>query len=63
MGLLLIESSSSDTMANCGPSKDLYCYLCDDSVLDSKLTEHLAAFGIEVGSQQKTEKSMAELVR
>lgn len=50
-------------MANCGPSKDLYCYLCDDSVLDSKLTEHLAAFGIEVGSQQKTEKSMAELVR
>lgn len=41
---------------------DLYCYLCDDSVLDPKLAEHLHVFGIDVGTQQKTEKSMAELV-
>ncbi|KAI9021093.1 hypothetical protein DFJ74DRAFT_607161 [Hyaloraphidium curvatum] len=40
---------------------DLYCYLDDDGVLDSNLAQHLATFGIEVGTQQKTEKSMAEL--
>lgn len=40
---------------------DLYCYKCDEGVLDSNLAGHLAVFGIEVGSQQKTEKSIAEL--
>ncbi|KAH0826369.1 hypothetical protein J3R83DRAFT_5331 [Lanmaoa asiatica] len=42
---------------------DIYCYACNDARLDLELTTHLAAFGINVTSQQKTEKSMTELVR
>ncbi|KAG9311206.1 hypothetical protein JVU11DRAFT_8281 [Chiua virens] len=40
---------------------DIYCYACNDSRLDPELTTHLAAFGINVMSQRKTEKSMTEL--
>lgn len=42
---------------------DIYCYACNDARLDPELTTHLAAFGINVTSQKKTEKSMTELVR
>ena len=42
---------------------DVYCYLCDDMKLDFYLADHLATFGINVLSQQKTSKTMAELVR
>ncbi|EEB91057.1 hypothetical protein MPER_10652 [Moniliophthora perniciosa FA553] len=41
---------------------DIYCYVCNDSKLDPELAKHLATFGIRVESQQKTEKSMSELV-
>ncbi len=41
---------------------DIYCYLCNDTKLDPYLGKHLANFGINVGSQQKTEKSITELV-
>lgn len=27
---------------------DVYCYKCDDEVVDNYLKEHLAIFGIEV---------------
>ncbi|TPX51477.1 hypothetical protein SeMB42_g00703 [Synchytrium endobioticum] len=40
---------------------DVYCYTCDNERLNPFLSKHLAHFGIDVGSQEKTEKSMAEL--
>jgi len=39
----------------------IHCYKCDEDVLDDKLAEHLAVFGIDMGTQVKTEKSMAEM--
>lgn len=42
-------------------SADIYCYACNDARLDPKLADHLHNFGINVASQQKTEKSMTEL--
>lgn len=43
-------------------SADVYCYSCDDSKLDLDLARHLANFGINVQTQEKTEKTMTELV-
>ncbi|KAG8978502.1 hypothetical protein FRC05_010747 [Tulasnella sp. 425] len=40
---------------------DIYCYQCNDSKVDPGLATHLANFGINVLTQTKTEKSMAEL--
>ncbi|KAH7890301.1 hypothetical protein F5I97DRAFT_1834387 [Phlebopus sp. FC_14] len=40
---------------------DIYCYACNDARIDPQLTDHLAAFGINIASQKKTEKSMTEL--
>ncbi|EMD41286.1 hypothetical protein CERSUDRAFT_109886 [Gelatoporia subvermispora B] len=42
-------------------SADIYCYICNDAKTDPDLATHLAAFGINVQTQQKTEKSMTEL--
>ncbi len=39
----------------------IHCYACDDDVLDNKLKEHLAIFGIDIAAQVKTEKSIAEM--
>jgi ubiquitin carboxyl-terminal hydrolase 5/13 len=41
---------------------DVYCYLCDDERLDPDIAQHLGHFGIQIAAQQKTERSMAELV-
>ena len=38
----------------------IHCYKCDDEVLDNDLAAHLAVLGIDVLSQVKTEKSIAE---
>ncbi|KAF7338024.1 Ubiquitin carboxyl-terminal hydrolase [Mycena venus] len=40
---------------------DIYCYQCNDAKLDPALSEHLAVFGINVKTAQKTEKSMTEM--
>ncbi|CAD8212776.1 unnamed protein product [Paramecium pentaurelia] len=40
---------------------DVYCYKCDDEVIDNFLKEHLANYGIEIEKQVKTEKTIAEL--
>lgn len=40
---------------------DIYCYKCDDSRLDPELQAHLAALGINVMNQEKTEKTITEL--
>lgn len=42
-------------------SADVYSYPEDDMVLDPKLDQHLAHFGIDIQSMTKTEKSMLEL--
>ena len=39
----------------------MYCYKCDDDVIDDKLTEHLANFGIDVSGMKKTQKTITEL--
>ena len=39
----------------------IHCYKCDDDVLDPKLAEHMAVLGIDISTQVKTEKTMAEL--
>jgi ubiquitin carboxyl-terminal hydrolase 5/13 len=41
---------------------DIYCYTCNDARVDPELAAHLNAFGINVSTQTKTEKSMTELV-
>mmetsp|Transcript_31668 Transcript_31668/g.49510 ORF Transcript_31668/g.49510 Transcript_31668/m.49510 type:complete len:815 (-) Transcript_31668:65-2509(-) len=40
---------------------DLYCYACDNDVKDLELAAHLAYFGINISSQTKTEKTIAEM--
>ncbi|KAJ7217214.1 hypothetical protein GGX14DRAFT_602632 [Mycena pura] len=40
---------------------DIYCYKCDDARLDPALADHLSAFGINVKTAEKTEKSMTEM--
>ena len=42
---------------------DIYCYACNEERIDTELVLHLSTFGINVQTQQKTEKSMTELVR
>ncbi|CAK83700.1 unnamed protein product (macronuclear) [Paramecium tetraurelia] len=42
---------------------DVFCYKCDDAVVDKLLKEHLATYGIEIEKQVKTEKTMAELTQ
>lgn len=43
-------------------SADIHCYICDDSKLDPELALHLSTFNINVATQEKTEKSVTELV-
>ena len=38
----------------------IHCYKCDEEVLDNDLAQHLRVLGIEISSQVKTEKSIAE---
>lgn len=40
---------------------DVFSYAEDDMVLDPKLGEHMAHFGINISNLEKTEKSMIEL--
>eukprot|EP01116_Phalansterium_solitarium_P022303 TRINITY_DN7315_c0_g1_i1.p1 TRINITY_DN7315_c0_g1~~TRINITY_DN7315_c0_g1_i1.p1 ORF type:complete len:786 (+),score=243.20 TRINITY_DN7315_c0_g1_i1:82-2439(+) len=40
---------------------DLFCYKCDEAKVDLYLKEHLAFFGIDISTMEKTEKSTAEL--
>ena len=36
----------------------LYCYACNNEVKDDNLADHLGFFGIDVGRQKKTEKTV-----
>ncbi|CAG8433686.1 10408_t:CDS:10 [Diversispora eburnea] len=65
-GLAHFENTSHPISCKLGTitpegSADIYCYLCNDSKLDPFLENHLSNFGINVKSQQKTEKNMTEL--
>lgn len=44
-----------------GLEADVYCYSCDDMVLDPELNAHLSVLGIDPKTSRKTEKSTAEL--
>jgi ubiquitin carboxyl-terminal hydrolase 5/13 len=39
----------------------IYCYKCNDDVLDSKLGEHMHALGVKIAEQVKTEKTITEM--
>lgn len=39
----------------------VHCYICDEDVHDDKLAEHLLPFGIVMGEQVKTEKTITEM--
>ena len=41
---------------------DVFCYMCNEERIDENLGIHLSHFGIQIDLQQKTEKSIAELV-
>jgi ubiquitin carboxyl-terminal hydrolase 5/13 len=40
---------------------DVYCYICNEERVDNELENHLAHWGIELATRQKTEKSLTEL--
>jgi ubiquitin carboxyl-terminal hydrolase 5/13 len=40
---------------------DIFCYLCDESVSDSRIAEHLAPCGIDVSTSVKTESTTSEM--
>ncbi|KAJ1554590.1 hypothetical protein HK096_002847, partial [Nowakowskiella sp. JEL0078] len=40
---------------------DIYCYACDYERIDPNLAGHLKNFGINIASQQKTERTITEL--
>ena len=42
-------------------SASLYCYACNDDVVDKNLGIHLQNLGIDMGLQLKTEKTMTEI--
>lgn len=44
-----------------GLEADVYCYDCDDMVIDPELNDHLSVLGIDPRTSRKTEKSTAEL--
>ena len=44
-----------------GLEADVYCYNCDDMVIDPELNGHLSVLGIDPMTSRKTEKSTAEL--
>lgn len=44
-----------------GLEADVYCYKCDEMVLDPELNLHLSLLGIDPTASRKTEKSTAEL--
>jgi ubiquitin carboxyl-terminal hydrolase 5/13 len=39
----------------------IYCYKCNDDVLDTKLGEHMHRLGVKIADQVKTEKTMSEM--
>lgn len=41
---------------------DVFCYAHGTEIIDPELSSHLGNFGINVKSQNKTEKSLAEMV-
>ncbi|EMR11231.1 hypothetical protein PNEG_00820 [Pneumocystis murina B123] len=40
---------------------DIYCYLCNDEVLDPDLPAHLKHWGIDINEHEKVEKNLIEL--
>jgi len=40
---------------------DIYCYACDEMRLDELLGAHMAHFGIDIGTQKVTSKTISEM--
>ena len=40
---------------------DVYCYACDNTVIDEQLAAHMHTFGVDIASETVTEKSTAQL--
>ena len=40
---------------------DVYCYACDNTVVDEQLAAHMSTFGIDIASETVTEKSTEQL--
>ena len=40
---------------------DVFCYTCDNTVVDPELSLHLRTFGVDISAQEVTEKSTAQL--
>ena len=40
---------------------DVFCYACDNTVVDPQLSGHLHTFGLDLATQEVTEKSTAQL--
>lgn len=57
---LFLKAVKLGTISGDGKA-DVFSYPEDNMVLDSKLVDHLAHFGINASSMTKTDKSMAEL--
>lgn len=42
-------------------SASIYCYSCDEDVVDENLADHLLKVGIDIKRQTKTEKTVTEM--
>lgn len=40
---------------------DIYCYACNDEMLDPEITTHLRHWNVNIADRQKTEKSVTEM--
>jgi ubiquitin carboxyl-terminal hydrolase 5/13 len=58
---LVVKLGTIQARLDGGVSGDCYCYTCDDAVLDQDLDSHVAMFGLDPRTEEKTEKSTAEL--
>ncbi|PGH17008.1 hypothetical protein AJ79_01392 [Helicocarpus griseus UAMH5409] len=65
-GLAHADASSHGVAVKLGSitpegSADVFCYKCNDEIIDPKLTEHLAHWGINIADREKTEQSLVEM--
>ncbi|EEH16300.2 hypothetical protein PABG_06387 [Paracoccidioides brasiliensis Pb03] len=65
-GLAHADSSSHGVAVKLGSitpegSADVFCYKCNDEIIDPNLATHLAHWGINIAERQKTEQSLVEM--
>ncbi|KAK2747606.1 hypothetical protein FQN55_004960 [Onygenales sp. PD_40] len=65
-GLAHADSSSHGIAVKLGSitpegSADVFCYKCNDEIIDPSLSAHLQHWGINIAERQKTEQSLVEM--